>query len=203
MKYCFHSTINKFLNTSMNDWLKIMTANYKSTSGFTSNSKYFYHQLDAWKNCYHSLSQTLKNFVIKNPEYGKLDIIFEYALAKVKNGKLEFKMPYRVDVVILSKTQATLLEYKSSSRVSSKEIDKDVKQLIKYIDVLTNNHIEARKMKVDGALLYSKVKNIDEYRNNYLVISTNLFGKKIVDLVNYKVSKHPDPDKWINSTYNI
>ena len=161
----------------------------------------FNKQLDAWTNCYYSIHQTLTNFVIKNPNYGKLEIIFEYAIAKIKNGTFVYNLPFRVDVIILSKSQATLLEYKSSKNIRQSDIKKDVNQLIKYISILSNHHEEAMKMKVDGALIYSKYRNLDEYHNNYLVVSTNKFGKRISDLVNYNVSRHPNVDKWINSNY--
>lgn len=178
-----------------------MRNNYKTVSGFSCNSAYFIRQAEAWENCYKSIHQTLKNFVAKNPTYGSLEIIFEYAIPRFVNGKCINVKPYRADVVILSETQATILEYKSAKQVSDKDIKEDVNQLIKYINSLVNHHVEAKKMKIDGALLYSKRRDLDKYVNNYLVISTGKFGKKIVDLVNYKVTKHHDVDSWINSSY--
>lgn len=203
MKCCYHSTINKFLNTSLSAWLNDMVSNYKQVSGFTPHYKSFNKQIDAWKNCYNSLHSTLKSFVIKNPVYGDLEIIFEYSIPKLRKGKLTYSLPYRADVIILSKFQATILEYKSAKKISSREINKDVAQLKKYISTLVEHHIEAGKMKIDGALIYTKDTHLCEYRGNYLVVSSRKFGKRITDLVNYDVKKHPKVIDWIDSKYVI
>ena len=141
----FASSLDTFLSTGKEEWLARMEAR-------ESGRPLHQEQIAAWADCYDVLLHTLPAIQAQHPE---LIIIFEY--------ELPYEAGRRPDVILLSKEQVVILEFKMKCRVLRADVD----QVAAYARDLQEYHFESRNRKVTPLLVVTRMKHTLESRGHF------------------------------------
>lgn len=143
-------------------------------------------QVRAWKDCFDVLKKELPNV---NSDYPGLQIIFEYALP-YESGR-------RPDVILLSKEQVIILEFKQYSNILQVDID----QVKGYARDLKEYHFESREKDIVPVLLLTGTEKVKPKLDNGITICSKSW---IYELLKEKLTKPVstcDAKSWMDSKY--
>ena len=174
----FASSLDTFLSTGKEEWLARMEAR-------ESGRPLHQEQIAAWADCYDVLLHTLPAIQAQHPE---LIIIFEY--------ELPYEAGRRPDVILLSKEQVVILEFKMKCRVLRADVD----QVAAYARDLQEYHFESRNRKVTPLLVVTRMKHTLESRGSVLVTSGDCLQEALLDTLREDTTAC-DAAAWMSSRY--
>ena len=137
MKYqrcCYANNIAAFLSEEKGKWINQMRDSFEAMLEMPLGES----QIRAWKDCFDVLKEQLPSVARVCPNF---DIVFEYCLP-YESGR-------RPDVLLVSKEQVIVLEFKQNFRV----IHADIDQTAAYARDIREYHYESRNSKVSAILV--------------------------------------------------
>ena len=182
-RYCYGSTVKNFLRENKADWLNHMKTQFAINSVLPLGQS----QIHAWEDCYGVLQSVLPLFESKHPGFS---ILFEY--------QLPYESGRRPDVILLSKEQVIILEFKMKNDVLQADLD----QCTAYGRDIKEYHFESRNCEVLSALVLTKAKNImarDAEVGTYICSGDRL--EELLESVVPLSSNPCDVDLWAESSY--
>lgn len=179
---CYYASVEDFLSENKNAWIEKMQSSFIDLYSMPLGDS----QVKAWKDCFDVLKKELPNV---NNEHPGLQIIFEYALP-YESGR-------RPDVILLSKEQVIILEFKQYGVV----LQADVDQVKAYARDLREYHYESRGKDIDPVLLLTGTEDQEpeEYQGITLCSKTWIY-ELCEELLTEKVSAC-DAKAWMDSKY--
>ena len=145
-------------------------------------------QISAWENSINILHDRFKDLISVNQNSSKLTLIFEYILPR-EGGR-------RPDVVLLSKNNVLVFEFKDYNIIKKDHID----QVSAYSRDIKNYHHMSHEMSVIPILIATKcVKETLEIKG-VTVLNKNDFTS-FVDSIIKNDEPHQNVINWINSNY--
>lgn len=182
-RYCYKNSLTSFLQEDKTAWLKSMQNGFESNSVMSLGQS----QINAWKDCFDVLQRELVGL---SEEYPGFDIIFEYILP-YESGR-------RPDVILVSREQVIILEFKMKNIVLNSDLD----QCTAYARDISEYHFESRDKEVIGVLVLTKTKDVlylDEDSETY-ICSGDKLGEFLRDEI-VDVASAVDSDLWADSAY--
>lgn len=134
MRCCYSSNIRAFLAENKSNWIEKMKAAFATMLEMPLGEA----QIRAWKDCFDVLMEQLPPIAETHPNF---DIVFEYCLP-YESGRSP-------DVLLVSKEQVIVLEFKQNFRVIRADID----QAAAYARDIREYHYESRNCKVSAILV--------------------------------------------------
>lgn len=180
---CYSNTMEDFLNDSQTNWLKTMRSAFLDEYVLNLGSL----QVQAWVDCFDNLQKYLH---LIDEEHKQFGIIFEYALP-YESGR-------RPDVLLVSKEQVIILEFKMKNKFLLADID----QVAAYARDLREYHYESRDKVVTPVLVLTKTtgQKPTNLPNGVITISTDCLPA----LIKQEGAKGVTPcdlDHWMDSKY--
>ena len=145
-------------------------------------------QVRAWKDCFDVLMEQLPAIDKTHPNF---DIVFEYCLP-YESGR-------RPDVLLISKEQVIVLEFKQNFRV----IHADIDQTAAYARDIYEYHFESRDRKVSSILVltHADAREADVDITTGVIIAPKDTLADAISGVLVEQNTRDDIDKWLNSKY--
>lgn len=180
---CYSNTIKDFLEDTQANWLKTMKSAFSDEYILSLGSS----QVHAWNDCFENLQKYLTSVDGKNKKFG---IIFEYALP-YESGR-------RPDVLLVSKEQIIILEFKMKDTFLPEDID----QVAAYARDIREYHFESREKVVTPVLVLTKTSAQEPTHlpNGVITLSVNYLPELIEQEVVESVTPC-DLDLWMDSRY--
>lgn len=175
-RYCWADSIEIFEKTTDKEFMQEIKSNFKKEHVLELSKE----QIFAWHDSY----KVMKDIVL-DP---KLNIIFEYVLP-YESGR-------RPDILLLSKDQLIVLEFKMKGKIKEEDVD----QVKAYARDLREYHYESRDKTVIPILVLTEGKNINEKVDNVKCISSDLLQNTLDSIYTEEISPE-DLEKWVNSKY--
>lgn len=145
---CYSNSVRGFLDEEENSWLKTMKTAFSDEYILELGN----YQVNAWVDCFKCLKVYLP---LLKEEDKNFSIIFEYALP-YESGR-------RPDVILLSKEQLIILEFKMKNNFLPEDID----QAVAYARYIREYHFESREKKVTSILVLTKIKDVEPYEQRH------------------------------------
>lgn len=179
---CYSSTMYDFLKESKEDWLKTMKSAFSKEYILSLGVS----QEHAWTDCFDNLQKYLP-MLEKSKKFG---IIFEYALP-YESGR-------RPDVLLVSKEQIIILEFKMKNSFLPEDID----QVAAYARDIREYHYESRGKKVTPVLVLTKATNQEPtgLLNGVITVSADYIPELVEQEVSESVTSC-DLNDWMDSKY--
>ena len=145
-------------------------------------------QISAWENSINILHDRFKDLISVNQNSSKLTLIFEYILPR-EGGR-------RPDVVLLSKNNVLVFEFKDYNIIKKDHID----QVSAYSRDIKNYHHMSHEMSVIPILIATKCVEETLEIKGVTVLNKNDFTS-FVDSIIKNDEPHQNVINWINSNY--
>lgn len=179
---CYSNSVRGFLAEDENAWLKTMKAAFSDEYILELGNS----QLNAWVDCFRCLKVYLP---LLEEEHKNFSIIFEYALP-YESGR-------RPDVILLSKDQVIILEFKMKNAFLPEDID----QAAAYARDIREYHFESREKKVTSILVLTKTKDVEPYElKGSIACSVDCLPEAIEQQIEGDVLEI-NIEKWMDSRY--
>jgi hypothetical protein len=146
-------------------------------------------QIQAWKSSHNTLVQALSLTTKNNPALLDIGIVFEYELPR-ERGR-------RPDVVLLSGSNAAVLEFKDTQDYSQAFID----QVDSYVRDLKNYHAASHELIVKPILVMAHAEKPTTLKDNVTIVSGK-FLSTILDTIFSNDTSKPSLQEWIHSDYD-
>lgn len=182
-RYCYGSTVKNFLTENKADWLDKMKDQFAINSVLPLGQS----QINAWEDCYKVLQSVLPSFESKHPGFS---VLFEY--------QLPYESGRRPDVILLSKEQVIILEFKMKNDVLQADLD----QCTAYGRDIKEYHFESRDREVLTALVLTRTTGVMEHDaevGTYICSGDCL--ENFLEHVVSSPSTSCDMDVWAESSY--
>lgn len=181
---CYSNNIVAFLSENKAEWVEKMKTAFSAVVEMPLGEA----QVRAWKDCFDVLMEQLPPIAETHPEF---TIVFEYCLP-YESGR-------RPDVLLVSKEQVIVLEFKQKFHV----IHADIDQAAAYARDIHEYHYESRDSKVSSILVLT---HADENAADVDVASGVVIAPRgtlceAVRSVLAKENTQVDVDQWLNSRY--
>lgn len=182
-KYCYANTLSKFMQVTKELWMESMQDNIKAICNEPASES----QIESWDDCFDVLKKELAMYAAANPD---VYIIFEYVL--------RYTSRKRPDVILLSKDQLIILEFK---RKNSPLLD-DRAQTEEYARNLYLYHGGSSKMKsITPMLVLTYTDVIETHKEGIAYIVSKGHLAEAVE----KFMINPEPmeniNGWIEASY--
>lgn len=145
-------------------------------------------QITAWKNSMNILQNSFKNLISINQNLSELTVIFEYILPR-EGGR-------RPDVILLSKNNVLVFEFKDYSIIKKDHID----QVSAYSRDIRNYHHMSHEMSVIPILIATKYPEETLEIKGVKILNKNDITSFINNSINCD-EPYQNITKWINSDY--
>lgn len=180
---CYSSSLKEFFDIGQGAWLAAMKSAFSDEYVLSLGTS----QEHAWKDCYDNLQKYLPLIDNDNKQFG---IIFEYALP-YESGR-------RPDVLLVSKEQVIILEFKMKNIFLPEDID----QVAAYARDIREYHYESRDKVVTPVLVLTKTTNEEptELPNGVITVSAD-YLPELVDLKALGTVTPCDLNSWMDSKY--
>lgn len=180
---CYSSSLKDFFDISQSAWLAVMKSAFSDEYVLSLGAS----QEHAWKDCYDNLQKYLPLIDDDNKQFG---IIFEYALP-YESGR-------RPDVLLVSKEQVIILEFKMKNTFLPEDID----QVAAYARDIREYHYESRDKVVTPVLVLTKTTDEEptELPNGVITVSAD-YLPELVDQEALGTVTPCDLNSWMNSKY--
>ncbi|MBR5471581.1 MAG: DUF2075 domain-containing protein [Oscillibacter sp.] len=184
MYCCYSSSIGEFLAEDKSEWIEKMKTSFTTMIEMPLGES----QIRAWKDCFDVLVEQLPEIAKTHPNF---DIVFEYCLP-YESGR-------RPDVLLISKEQVIVLEFKQNFRV----IHADIDQAAAYARDIHEYHYESRNSKVSAILVLThadeSAADIDVTTGVTIAPRPTLASAIIRELE--EQNTRTDINQWLNSKY--
>lgn len=180
---CYSSSLVEFFRVTQKSWLSTM----KSAFWNQYILKLGVSQERAWEDCFANLQKYLP---LINKENKKFDIIFEYALP-YESGR-------RPDVLLVSKEQVIILEFKMKNSFLPEDID----QIAAYARDIREYHYESRDKVVTPVLVLTKTTNEKPVKlaNGVITVSVEYLAE-VINQEAFATVTPCDLQCWMDSKY--
>lgn len=179
-RYCYQDSLQNFMSLDENSFISRMKTAFCEQYVFPLGEL----QISVWRDCFRSLNRSLGDIATQFPG---LSIIFEYALP-YESGR-------RPDVILLSREQVIILEYKMKKLLRSDDLD----QAAAYGRDIREYHFESRDKEVISFLVLTRATGFKETRKGVRCCSDDVLAAELFRVIN-KASP-TDAKAWINSVY--
>lgn len=181
--YCYANTLSQFMKVTKESWMKSMQAHFKDICNEPASES----QIKSWDDCFDVLKKELNIFATENPD---VYIIFEYVL--------RYTSRKRPDVILLSKDQLAILEFK---RKDSPLLDDRV-QTEEYARNLYLYHGASSKMKsITPMLVLTYTDAIETHKEGIVLIVSRGHLAEVVERYMVKPEPMENIHDWINASY--
>lgn len=187
MKYqrcCYANNIAAFLSEEKGKWINQMKDSFEAMLEMSLGES----QIRAWKDCFDVLKEQLPSVAQLCPNF---DIVFEYCLP-YESGR-------RPDVLLVSKEQVIVLEFKQNFRV----IHADIDQTAAYARDIREYHYESRNSKVSAILVLThadeNAADVDTTTGVAIAPRATL-AATILEMVE-AANTRTDINQWLSSKY--
>lgn len=185
MKYCYANTLSEFMNVSKEVWINSLQNNIKIICNESASKS----QIESWNDCFDVLKEELRDFANKNPN---IYIIFEYVL--------RYTSKKRPDVILLSKDQLVILEFKrkdSSLLVDRIQTEEYARNLFLY------HGLSSEMKRIIPMLVLTHTDAIETHKEGIAYITSKRHLAKAIET--YMIEPEPmiNVDDWINAPYRI
>ena len=184
MKCCYANNIAAFLSEEKSKWINQMKDSFEAMLEMPLGES----QIRAWKDCFDVLKEQLPSVARVCPNF---DIVFEYCLP-YESGR-------RPDVLLISKEQVIVLEFKQNFRV----IHADIDQTAAYARDIREYHYESRNSKVSAILVLThadeNAADVDTTTGVAIAPRTTL-AATILEMVE-AANTRTDINQWLSSKY--
>ena len=187
MKYqrcCYANNIAAFLSEEKSKWINQMKDSFEAMLEMSLGES----QIRAWKDCFDVLKEQLPYVAQVCPNF---DIVFEYCLP-YESGR-------RPDVLLVSKEQVIVLEFKQNFRV----IHADIDQTAAYSRDIREYHYESRNSKVSAILVLThadeNAADVDTTTGVAIAPRATL-AATILEMVE-AANTRTDINQWLSSKY--
>ena len=180
---CYASSLPAFLSVDQTTWLKNMKSAFSEEYVLSLGPS----QEEAWVDCFQNLKRTLPLLDEKCKSFG---IVFEYALP-YESGR-------RPDVLLISKEQVLILEFKMKTAFLAADID----QVAAYARDIREYHFESREKKITPVLVITKEQKQAPslLPNGVITCSADCIPELLAEEALPQVTSC-DLDAWMNSKY--
>ena len=180
---CYSSSLKDFFDISQSEWLTEMKSAFSDEYVLTLGTS----QEHAWKDCYDNLQKYLPLIHNNKKQFG---IIFEYALP-YESGR-------RPDVLLVSKEQVIILEFKMKNTFLPEDID----QVAAYARDIREYHYESRDKVVTPVLVLTKAsgKKPTKLSNGVIKVSADCLSE-LIDQEAVGGVTPCDINSWMDSKY--
>ena len=176
---CYVASVAEFLDETKPVWLAKMKGNFPRVC---PNLELGASQVSAWEDCF----RVLKAQLALSKELLNFQIIFEYALP-YEDGR-------RPDVILLSKEQVLVLEFKRYAAISTAAED----QVKAYARDLGEYHFASREREIVPVLVLTRLDAV-EIKGDVLICGKNDLAAKLQEVV--KEVTPCDASIWLASKY--
>lgn len=185
--YGWMGSIAQFLNVSLSDWLKQLSASYQTLYQQRPTAT----QNQAWLDCGACLQQQLTQLIQQRPDSQSWTLIFEYELPQ-EGGR-------RPDLVLLAADQILVFEFKQKTNPSQADFD----QVAAYARDLTEYHRASHHRLVVPILVPTRRTTQSTQQADVQVLNP-------IDLAAWLSQLEPqvneldpklDPNLWVQSDY--
>ena len=181
---CYSASLEFFLQENKTNWIKKMKEAFQDLVEMPLGES----QVRAWKDCFDVLMEQLPAIYKTHPNF---DVVFEYCLP-YESGR-------RPDVLLISKEQVIVLEFKQNFRV----IHADIDQTAAYARDIYEYHFESRDRKVSAILVLT---HADESESDVDITTGVIIASKetLADAISGVLvaeNTRDDIDQWLNSKY--
>lgn len=191
---CYCSAADRLFGLGEERWLAQMKSRFKQVSPYPLTDE----QVRAWANSYKVLAST---FASLPPEYGKLQLIFEYVLPshEPEEGAATEDIGVRADVILLSKDTVCVLEFKDRTG----PYPGCERQARKYAKRLRRWHTGSVGMRKKTILVFTNASDISEKRYRLTVSSPDHLTGVLADLFPMPVRKLAEKNTkaWMNAPW--
>ena len=181
---CYVNSLEGFLGESKADWIAKMKQSFLAISELPLGES----QVRAWRDCFDVLMEQLPGMVKTHPNF---DIVFEYCLP-YESGR-------RPDVLLVSREQVIILEFKQKFRV----IHADLDQTAAYARDIREYHYESRNSKVSALLVLTQagdsVSDVD-VASGVIITPGEKLHSALLGVLEDQVTK-ADMNQWLSSKY--
>lgn len=181
---CYANTIAAFLDEDRSSWINKMKDAFQDLFEMPLSDS----QIGAWKDCFDVLLEQLPPVAASHPNF---DIVFEYCLP-YESGR-------RPDVLLISKEQVIVLEFKQNFRV----IHADIDQTAAYARDLCEYHYESRNSNVSAILVLTHADeqvSATDITTGVMVAPRSTLATVISTILDKRNTK-ADIIQWLNSRY--
>ena len=181
---CYCGSVEAFLKLDKSTWLSNMKSAFSEEYVMSLGEA----QVHAWGDCFEKLQQELPG--LSNSQRENFSVLFEYALP--------FESGRRPDVILLSKSQVIILEFKMKSIT----LPEDVDQVAAYARDISEYHLESRSRRITPILVLTRsiMNSNTTLPNGVLVCSSDCLVSVLKNVIIDPVEAC-DPDEWMNSKY--
>ena len=181
---CYVNSVAAFLSEDRSSWINNMKDGFQHLFEMPLSGS----QIGAWKDCFDVLLEQLPPVAESHPNF---DIVFEYCLP-YESGR-------RPDVLLISKEQVIVLEFKQNFRV----IHADIDQTAAYARDLREYHYESRNSNVSAILVLTHADeqvSATDITTGVMVAPRSTLADVISKVLNTENTK-TDITQWLNSRY--
>ena len=181
---CYTNSLEGFLAETKAGWIDKMVQAFASVVDMPLGEA----QVRAWKDCFDVLAEQLPLIAA---EYSNFDIVFEYCLP-YESGR-------RPDVLLVSKEQVVVLEFKQNFRV----IHADIDQTAAYARDIHEYHYESRNSDVSAVLVLTHADGLEpdvDYTTGVMVTPRDTLAATLLEVLRNQTTK-VDMQQWLNSRY--
>jgi DUF2075 family protein len=176
---CYSNSIGGFLGANRDEWLQEMRSAFSDEYWLALGDS----QEHAWVDCFDTLQDQLSSL---DPAYS---IIFEYALP-YESGR-------RPDVILLSKEQVLILEFKMKPTA----LPEDVDQAGAYARDIREYHFESRDKDVKAVLVLTRAKGIHPTNNAGVTVCSGDCLAETIEAKQTATVTACDLSAWMDSKY--
>lgn len=177
----YNNQLVTFLNEEQHEWLQKMKTNFGEITSLELGES----QIRAWRDCFKVLKNELKALAEKRPDY---HIVFEYFLP-YESGR-------RPDVLLISKEEVIVLEFKQYGTIKHADVD----QVAAYARDLQEYHFETRDKAVKAVLVLTGVKEQVFDTDGVKICAGNKLSYVLDKIIAARTSSE-NIEKWLYSKY--
>lgn len=193
---CYHSTADRLLALGEANWLAQMKSHFKNVSPYPLTDQ----QVRAWGNSYRALASALASLP---PEYGKLQLIFEYVLPLLAPGgevREDDPIGVRADAILLAEDTACVLEFKDRGE----PYPGCERQARKYANRLRRWHSGSIGMKKKTIVVLTQANELSEKRYRLALCSPDRLADSLCEIFPAPLHEFPDTKMtaWMTSPWD-
>ena len=181
---CYSNSLEGFLLEDKAEWIAKMKEAFAEMSELSLGES----QVRAWKDCFDVLQEQLPSIAETHPNF---DIVFEY--------RLPYESGRRPDVLLVSKEQVIVIEFKQNFRV----IHADIDQAAAYARDIREYHYESRDCQVSAILVLTHADEsaADMDVTTGVAVAPRAILSSSISSVLEAENTRADIEKWLNSKY--
>lgn len=188
---CYVTTVKKFREISLEQWLSNMKANYQNVTPKDLTEA----QIRAWEDEFNVLQDYLP------VEYDDLSMIFEYVMPanRPRGEEPDLNDIMRPDLIILSSDTVGIFEFKQRDNDDRYTI----KPAKKYRKSIRRYHCNSIGMRKKAALVLTTRNGYISRHNRLISCSPDMLPQVMDEYFKEHNTPHPSPEAWMKSEFGL